>query len=606
MDHKPIDDYGIIGDLHTAALVGNDGSIDWCCLPHFDSPSVFGAILDIEKGGHFRVSGVGKVNHRQLYYPETNVLITRFSEAAGVVRVMDFMPVLTDGPAEDGHPHAIIRHVQCLRGETRVRMECFPAFNYARTSHRVERYDDGVVFVSDDGDRLGLTVARPYVVRDGAVECEFTLQEGEKVAFVLRPLRPGEEQLHLSEEAAWQLSEQTIAFWRRWLAKSSYRGRWREMVQRSLLTLKLLTYAPTGALVAAPTTSLPECVGGGRNYDYRFTWLRDAAFTLYAFMRVGMTDEARHFMRWLEGRMLDFDERDGLRSVYTIDGHHIPKEETLDHLRGYRDSRPVRVGNDARDQFQMDTYGELMDSIYLFNKYGSPISYDLWRQIQKILDWVAENWRRPDQGIWEVRGGQFHFVYSKLMCWVALDRGLRLATRRSFPGNRGLWERERDTIYEEIMTHGWNDERDAFVQHYGSSALDAANLIMPLVFFMSPTDPRMIRTVDATLKELTSDSLVRRYDPGEAADDGFSGNEGTFSLCTFWLVECLTRQGRLDEARFLFERMLGYANHLGLYSEEIGLTGEALGNFPQAFTHLTLVSAAYNLDRSLSGAGNSR
>jgi GH15 family glucan-1,4-alpha-glucosidase len=547
---------------------------------------------------------VGEVHHRQLYYPETNVLVTRFSEAAGVVRVMDFMPVLTDGPTEDDHPHAIVRHVQCVRGETCVRLECFPAFDYGRSSHRVERYEDGVVFISESGYRLGLTVGRPFEVRDGGVVSEFTLREEESVAFVLRPLEPGEEQLHVTEEAAWQLSEQTIAFWRRWLARSSYKGRWREMVHRSLLTLKLLTYAPTGALVAAPTTSLPEYIGGARNYDYRFTWLRDAAFTLYAFMRVGMTDEANHFMQWLEGCMLDFDELDGLHSVYTIDGQEIPAEETLAHLEGYRGSRPVRIGNDARGQFQLDTYGELMDSIYLFNKYGSPISYDLWRQIRKILDWVAANWRRPDQGIWEVRGGNFHFVYSKLMCWVALDRGLRLASRRSFPGNRDLWERERDAIYEDIMAHGWNDQRDAFVQHYGSSALDAANLIMPLVFFMSPTDPRMVRTVDATLRELTSDSLVQRYDPEQAAADGFSGHEGTFSLCTFWLVECLTRQGRLDEARFLFERMLGYANHLGLYSEEIGLTGEALGNFPQAFTHLTLVSAAYNLDRSLSGGGS--
>ncbi len=604
MDQKRIDDYGIIGDLHTAVLVGDDGSIDWCCLPRFDAPSVFAAILDPDKGGHFKIAGVGGVDHRQLYYPDTNVLITRFSEPAGVVRVMDFMPVQSDWHAETEHPNAIVRHVQCVRGETRVRLECFPAFNYGRTSHRVVQQECAVVFEAEGGERLGLTIAQPYEVHRGGVVSEFTLQEGESTSFVLRLLRPGEEHIRCSDEAAWQLSEQTIAFWRRWLTKTTYQGRWREVVHRSLLALKLLTFAPSGAIVAAPTTSLPEHLGGGRNFDYRYTWLRDAAFTLYAFMRVGMTEEARHFMQWLEGCLMEFDDKDGLRSVYAIDGRPVPEEEELTHLEGYRGSRPVRIGNDARGQFQLDIYGELMDSIYLFNKYGSPISYDLWMQLRRILDWVAKNWRRPDQGPWEVRSGEYHFVYSKLMCWVALDRGLRLAAKRSFPANRVVWERERDAIYEEIMERGWNEKRGAFVQHYDSDAIDASNLIMPLVFFVSPTDPRMVSTVNATLREQTSDSLVLRYDPAQAAADGFTGDEGTFSLCTFWLVEALTRQGRLDEARFLFERMLGYANHLGLYSEEIGLTGEALGNFPQAFAHLTLVSAAYNLDRALSSAGS--
>ncbi|MHC4137917.1 MAG: glycoside hydrolase family 15 protein [Planctomycetota bacterium] len=604
MKYKRVDEYGIIGDLHTAALVGTDGSIDWCCLPHFDSPSIFAAILDVKKGGHFKVAGVGEVDRRQMYYPESNILITRFSESAGVVRVMDFMPI-HEGQAEAEHPHAIVRHAQCVRGETRVRMECFPALDYARASHRVIEREGSVVFESEGGERLGFAITRPYEIQDGGVVSEFTLREGEGTAFVLRLQRPGEECVKCSEEEARQLSQRTIEYWRRWLGKATYQGRWREVVHRSLLALKLLTFAPTGAIVAAPTTSLPESVGGGRNFDYRYTWLRDAAFTLYGFMRVGLTEEARQFMRWLEGCLLDFDEKDGLRSVYAIEGRRIPAEEELRHLEGYRGSRPVRIGNDAAGQFQLDVYGELMDSVYLYNKYGTPISYDLWTQIRRILDWVARNWRRPDQGIWEVRGGRQHFVYSKLMCWVALDRGLRLAAKRSFPGNREVWERERDSIYEELMARGWSNERSAFVQYYDSRALDAANLVMPLVFFVSPSDPRMVSTVDATLRELTSDSLVRRYDPGQAADDGFTGDEGTFSLCTFWLVECLTRQGRLDEARFLFERMLGYANHLRLYSEEVGLTGEALGNFPQAFTHLTLVSAAYNLDRFLSAAGNS-
>jgi len=595
MTYNRIDDYGIIGDLHTAVLVGSDGSIDWACLPHFDSPSIFAAILDSEKGGHFRVSAQDGGTSRSLYYPETNVLITRFAGSSGVAQVLDFMPV--DEPA---HERSIVRYVQGVRGSASVRVECRPRFNYARSHHGVEQVEGGVVFTSQEGARLGLSVPVPFTIDEGGVVAEFVLNEGEVAALELRPLKDDEQALPpLTSAAAGELLGRTIAYWRRWLSKCRYQGRWREMLQRSLLALKLLTFAPTGAIVASPTTSLPEAVGGTRNFDYRFCWIRDAAFTIYALMRVGMTDEARQFMDWLEVCLKDFNEEVGLRSVYTIRGDPVPHEEELEHLAGHADSRPVRIGNGARDQFQLDIYGELMDSIYLYNKYGSPISYDLWCHLRKILDWVAHNWRRSDDGIWEVRGGRQNFVYSKLMCWVALDRGLRLAAKRSFPANRSLWEPERDAIYEEIMQRGWNEKKKAFVQFYGSEALDASNLIMPLVFFLSPMDPRMVCTVDATLDELTYDSLVRRYDPGEAADDGFTGEEGTFSLCTFWLVECLTRQGRVDEARFLFERMLGYANHLGLYSEEVGVTGEALGNFPQAFTHLTLISAAFNLDRAL-------
>ncbi len=601
MEQRRIGDYGVIGDLHTAVLIGNDGSVGWCCLPNFDSPSVFADILDTRKGGAFKISSANDGVSRQLYYPETNVLITRFPEPKGVAHVMDFMPV-----GEDKHRHSIVRYVQGVRGQTRMRLECRPAFNYGRTPHDVKAHEGGVVFEPAEGVGLALSMLRPYEIRDGGVYCEFTLEEGENAAFELRPVEGDAEVLPLLDNAmAENLLWDTISFWRRWLAKSSYQGRWREVVQRSLLTLKLLTFAPSGAIVAAPTTSLPECIGGGRNYDYRYSWLRDSAFTIYAFMRVGMTDEAAQFMKWLEGCLLHFDEETGLSSVYTVGGGSLPPEQELTHLAGYCNSKPVRIGNAADGQFQLDVYGELMDSIYLYNKYGAPISYDLWAQIRRVLDWVSRNWRRPDEGIWEVRGGRQHFVYSKLMCWVALDRGLRLAAKRSFPANRALWETERDAIYEEIMEKGWNAERGAFVQYYGSDALDAANLMMPLVFFVSPMDPRMISTVDATLRELTADSLVHRYDNKVAADDGFSGEEGTFSLCTFWLVECLTRQGRVDEARFLFERMLGYANHLGLYSEEIGLTGEALGNFPQAFTHITLLSAAYNLDRALNSRRSS-
>ena len=613
MAYQPIENYGIIGDMHTAALVGMDGSIDWFCYPHFDSPSVFAAILDDNKGGYFKIAPpAANVTHKQFYWPETNVLVTRFLSAEGVGEITDYMTVTGAAGVDRHHPHQLFRRVSVIRGQMDFRMECYPAFDYARTEHAVSITSEGACFNSPNLS-LGLATEIPLKQKKNGAVAEFTLGEGQTALFLLQGIESDEGcGLCLSAEEATEVFKETVEFWRRWLSKSTYEGRWRETVQRSALALKLLTFEPSGAIVAAPTASLPEGIGGERNWDYRYTWIRDAAFTLYGLLRIGFTEEAAQFMNWLEARSHELNPDGSLQIMYGIDGRHNLTEETLGHLEGYKASSPVRIGNGAYNQLQLDIYGELLDSVYLYNKYGSPISYDLWSYLRKLINYVCDNWQRKDEGIWEVRGGQQHFVYSKLMCWVALDRGLRLADKRSFPAERYRWLKVRDQIYEQIMAKGWNSERKAFVQSYGSNYLDASNLMMPLVFFLSPTDPRMLSTLDATLQPpegggLLSNSLVYRYNV-EDTSDGLRGTEGTFNICTFWLVEALTRAGRvdparLDQARLMFEQMLGYANHLGLYAEQTGPKGEALGNFPQAFTHLALISAAFNLDKALGKKG---
>lgn len=605
--YQPIENYGIIGNLRTAALVGMDGSIDWFCTPHFDSPSVFAAILDAQKGGRFRISPVFKDFRRtQAYWPTTAVLVTRFLHEDGVGEIEDYMPLGGTGT----RPDVLIRRVRVVRGKVPFHLECCPAFDYARAPHQVH-LDEGGARFDGPGLRLALATSVP-LRRDGAgVVADFTLGEGEKAVFVLDRLDPDDQPRRcLSEIESEELFRNTVSYWQRWLSKCTYTGRWREMVHRSAITLKLLSFEPTGAIVAAPTCGLPEAIGGARNWDYRYTWIRDAAFTLYGLLRIGFTDEAVRFRDWLRNRWQDPDGlgTGPLQLMYGIDGRTTLSEETLDHLEGYRGSRPVRIGNAAHLQLQLDIYGELMDAVYLHNKYVEPVGYDDWVRLRRLVDWLCDNWTREDEGIWEVRGGRRHFVYSKMMCWVALDRALRLVDKRSFPADRVRWLKVRDEIYEEVMAKGWDPGRKAFVQAYGSDALDSSSLLMPLVFFMAPNDPRMLSTLDAIRRPvaaggLAADGLVYRY-LHAAAPDGLPDREGTFNMCSFWLVEALTRAGRtnpgrLEEARLLFEQMLGYANHLGLYAEQTGNSGEALGNFPQAFTHLALISAAFNLDRAL-------
>jgi GH15 family glucan-1,4-alpha-glucosidase len=593
----PIAEHGVIGDMHSVALVGTDGTIDWYCPDRFDAPSVFCALLDPARGGHYRIAPASPgTQAKQLYFPDTNVLITRFLSPAGVGEIQDFMPV-------GGSPQHLVRRVVAVRGSMTYRLELEPRFNYGRDDHEVAIDGHHARFSSSSAT---LSFASPVAMRATAagVRSDFTLDTGESRTFVLQS---GENASRLGEEQSGDLMRATIAYWRDWIGTSDYLGRWRERVHRSALTLRLLTYAPTGAIVAAPTASLPEALGGTRNWDYRYAWIRDFAFSLYALLRLGFTDEARELNGFWRVVALSVTPTNGtspLRPIYGVDHDVDTTEQTLDHLSGYQNSAPVRIGNAARDQLQLDIYGALFDSIYLFEQLalqgrGQLIDYETWRVLASLVDWLSDHWQAADDGIWEVRNGRRNFTYSRLMCWVALDRAIRIAVRRALPADLARWTRERDAIFAWIMERGWNEHRKAFVQCEGSDVLDASLLLMPLVHFIAPTDPRWLSTLDAIGRELVADSLVYRYDP-KVAPDGLDGGEGTFSMCTFWYVECLARAGQLEEAQLVFEKMLTYSNHLGLYSEEIGESGELLGNFPQAFTHLAMISAAVNLDRQLS------
>jgi GH15 family glucan-1,4-alpha-glucosidase len=601
-EYQPIENYGVIGDLYTVALVGMDGSIDFCALPHFDSPTIFAALLDYEKGGRFQIAPLlGDCRQKQIYLPDSNILLTRFLSPEGVAEISDFMPV-----EEVERPHTLVRRVKTVRGEICFRMLCAPRFDYARATHRVEQRDDEVLFISQGNDRMALRLCSSVPLRlcNGDAIAEFTLRADEHATFVLEWAQPGVESPILMPDYVPSCFKNTVNFWRRWIGHSNYQGRWREMVNRAALTLKMLVSQPYGSLVAAPTCGLPEKFGGERNWDYRYTWIRDASFTLYALIRLGYTEEAGAFMRWIEARCREPEPGGALQVMYGIGGRHVLDEEILSHLEGYRQSAPVRIGNKAYNQLQLDIYGELMDAVYLYDKYGEPISYDLWSDLTRLLNWVCTHWQLKDEGIWETRGGPHEFLHSRVMCWVALDRGMRLAYKRSFPAPLARWRRVRDQIYHDLFTHFWDAQRQTFVQYKGAQTLDAATLLMPLMRFISPIDPRWLSTLRAIEEVLVSDSLVYRYKTGDAFWDGLLGQEGTFSMCSFWYVECLSRAGDLEKARFFFEKALGYANHLGLYAEELGLRGEHLGNFPQAFTHLALISAAYDLNRRLSAAGH--
>ncbi|MFB7781225.1 glycoside hydrolase family 15 protein [Streptomyces vinaceus] len=595
--YLPISEHGLIGDLRTVALVGTNGTIDWYCCPRFDAPSVFGSILDADKGGAWELAADVPTRTRQFYFPDTNVLITRFYAADGVAEIQDFMPVVDE--SREASRHRLIRRVICVRGTLPFRARIAPRFGYGAEAHTVRAEVHEAVFESPSLS-LSLTSTAPLESDGTDVSSHFKLLEGESVVFALDRISGDVRPQACPHAEAEVQFEATVRFWRQWLGRSRYRGRWREMVHRSALALKLLTYVPTGAIVAAPTTSLPERVGGERNWDYRYVWVRDAAFAVYAMLRLGFTTEAEAFMGFLSDRgiMRGVGPTGPLQIMYGIDGRTELPESELPHLEGHLGSAPVRVGNAATTQLQLDIYGALIDSIYLYDKWGQPISSDRWDEVGAVVNWLCDHWDQPDEGVWETRGGRRNFVYSRLMCWVAIERAIRMANRRGLPADLLRWQRSRDAIYRQIMREGWSAKRGAFVQGLGDDVLDASVLMMPMAKFISPTDPKWLSTLDALTADLVSDSLVYRYDP-EASPDGLRGSEGTFSICSFWYVEALTRAGRLEEARLAFEKMLTYANHVGLYAEEIGRSGEQLGNFPQAFTHLALISAAFNLDRAL-------
>ncbi|WP_116450386.1 glycoside hydrolase family 15 protein [Blastococcus litoris] len=600
-----IAEHGIIGDLQTAALVTTDGSVDWFCAPRFDSPSVFGALLDDERGGHFRIRPADVAyTSKQMYLPDTAVLVTRFFTEEGLGQVVDFMPPA--GPTATDN-HRLVRIVECVRGRMTFDIDVAPRFDYGRHAHRLEMTEQGAVFRAN-GHTLTLHVVREpdderlvEGVGDGDGRARLPLVAGQTRGVVLETAADGPpREIRPAEVRA--LFAETVGFWRSWVAGSSYTGRWREDVQRSAITLKLMTYAPTGGIVAAPTAALPEQIGGERNWDYRYTWVRDASFSVHALLKLGMTGEAAQLGSWLGDRIRERIGSDSgpLNIMYRIDGSSDLKEEVLDHWRGYRGSTPVHIGNGAAEQLQLDIYGEALDSIFAGVRAGLPLPQQGWGAISRVLDWLAENWDQPEEGIWETRGGRQDFTYGRVMCWVAFDRGIRLAREHGLPAPLERWTAERDRIHRQVMERGFHASRQAFVQHYDTDVLDSALLRMPTVGMIDARDPLWLSTLEAMDGELVTDSLVYRYDP-DASPDGLRGSEGTFSLCTFAYVDSLTRAGRLDEARTAFEKMLTYGNHVGLYSEEIALTGEQIGNFPQAFTHLSLIDAAITLDAALDG-----
>jgi GH15 family glucan-1,4-alpha-glucosidase len=598
--YQPIENYGIIGDLNTTALIGLNGSIDFLCFPDFDSPTIFAALLDKDKGGFYSITPKhGKFNSKQLYLPETNILLTRFLSEDGIGEITDFMPV-----QELDKGNELIRKVTTVKGCIRYRLTCSPRFNYGLSAHQTEKTGlHEITFSCNDLD-LQIRLKSNLRLNFEGSDCilDFTLNAGESADFIL--LHEGKfmpEKKDLKQYVDDNLKS-NINYWKSWSEQSTYTGRWMEIVNRSALVLKLLTSNKYGSLIAAPTFALPEEIGGERNWDYRYTWIRDASFTVYCLLNLGYTKEAGRFIDWVENKCFDVKEQTHLQIMYKLNGGKNIKEKKLSNLEGYKKSAPVRIGNAAYKQIQLDIYGELLDAVYLYDKHGEPISYDFWQNLSSQVDWLAANWKKKDDGIWEVRGGKKHFLYSRLMCWVAFDRAIKIANNHSFPFPNE-WQDERNKIFKSIHDEFWNEKLQSFVQFDHADTVDAATLMMPIVGFIGPKDPKWLSTLKRIDENLVDDFLVYRYHNKQNID-GLRGHEGTFSMCTFWYIECLALSGQLDKATLCFEKMLGYANALGLYAEQLGFSGEHLGNYPQAFTHLGLISAAINLNVRLNDSRN--
>jgi GH15 family glucan-1,4-alpha-glucosidase len=590
MGYKPISAYGVMGNMLSAAVVGRNGSIDWCCLPRFDSPSVFAAILDDEKGGKFQIRPQLPFEATQSYIPDTNVLQTTFRTDAGTVTLTDFMPCYQISRGRIIPYPEIHRLVECTRGELVMEALFEPKLDYARVDTSLSMLKGGVIAKSEK-EVIVLSSSVPLTIHRNTAAGQFTVKHGEKAGFILR---------HGSDKPVVPVIynslnklEKTSDYWARQVEGIELSGPWREPIIRSYLTLHLMVYSPTGAIVAAPTTSLPEEIGGERNWDYRYAWLRDASLTINAFSRLGHREEAIGFMNWL----LNICGKCGSKAqiLYDIDANDPLDEQVLAHLKGYRNSRPVRIGNGAYRQLQLDVFGEVLDAAHNYLNIGVYIGRREWEVLENFVNAAGEFWDQPDSGIWEVRGGPYHFVHSKLMCWVALDRGIKIAEKLGYKRNLKRWRKTAQVIRNDILARGWNSPRQAFTQHYDTQALDSSNLLIPLYGFLPISDERVRFTIEHTVAELGWNGLIRRYRT-EDTDDGLGGSEGAFLWCSFWVVRNLLRLGRVEEAKALYQRLLGYSNHLGLFSEMVDPTsGEALGNFPQALTHLAVIITGLEL-----------
>ncbi|MFF7710344.1 glycoside hydrolase family 15 protein [Pseudomonas sp. NPDC007930] len=587
----PIERHGIIGNMRSAALVADDGNVDFFCWPDFDSPSLFCSLLGSPEDGCFSLRpALPGARQLQIYLPGSNVLRTRWIGAEAVVEVTDLMPITVD---PDACPR-LVRQVRVINGSVALSACCRVRHDYHRAHTRAEAEGETVLFSAPGQPTVRLAASVPLRAEDGCALAEWQMNEGDCAEFILG----AEDDPLVQAGHASQCLEDTLGYWRQWLAASRYRGRWREQVERSALALKLLTSRKHGGILAAATFGLPEALGGARNWDYRYTWIRDASFTVYAFMRLGFTDEANAYVHWVRERASDCcGEHKPLRLMYSAAGREQIPEAQLPHLAGYRGSQPVRIGNQAYQQKQLDIYGELLDAVYLANKYGEAISHQGWQSCRQLVDYVCEHWHEPDVGIWEMRDAPRHFLHSRLMCWVALDRAIRLAEKRSLPAPFSEWDRQRQAIHDDIWQHFWNAERGHFVQSRGGTELDAALLLMPLVRFVGASDPQWLATLAAIERTLVRDGMVYRY----RSSDGLGGDEGAFTACSFWYIECLARAGQVAKAHLEFEQLLRYASPLGLYAEEFDRHGHHLGNTPQALSHLAMISAASFLERKLSG-----